>query len=83
MTTTASPGEQTRSWVAATPRATVLRLGAGSSGSLPGPAVLVPAEACGAALQSNPGPRPPIPQGPGLDFGARVSGKALALGPLP
>jgi hypothetical protein len=67
MTTTASPGEQTRSWVAATPRATVLRLGAGSSGSLPGPAVLVPAETCGATLQSNPGPRPPIPQGPGLD----------------
>jgi|Tabmets5t2r1_1033131.scaffolds.fasta_scaffold19264_3 hypothetical protein len=83
MTTTASPGEQTRSWVAATPRASVLRLGAGSSGSLPGPAALVPAEACGAALQSNPGPRPPIPQGPGLDLGAPCKGNALALTLLP
>jgi hypothetical protein len=67
MTTTAFPGRQTRSWVAATPRASVLRLGAWSSGSLPGPAAAVPAEACGATLESNPGPRPPIPQGPGLD----------------
>ena len=70
MTTTASPGRPTRSWAAATPRTSVLHLGARSSGSLPGPAAPVPARACGATPESNPGPLPPIPQGPGLDVGA-------------
>ena len=68
MTTTAFPGRQAQSRAAAAPRATVLHLGVGSSGSLPGPAVSVPAETCGATPESNPGPRPPIPQGPGLDL---------------
>jgi hypothetical protein len=67
MTTTAFPGRQAQSWAAAAPRTTVLHLGVGSSGSLPGPAVSAPAEACGATPESSPGPLPPIPQGPGLD----------------
>jgi hypothetical protein len=67
MTTTACKGRPARRWAAAAPRATVLRLGVGSSGSPAGPAASDPAEACSATPQSNPGPRPPIPQGPGLD----------------
>jgi len=66
MTTTAFPRQAHRR-AAAAPRATVLHLGVGSSGSPTGPAVSVPAEACGATPESNPGPLPPIPQGPGLD----------------
>src|SRR4029453_6540850 len=65
MTTTASPGRQTRSRVAAAPRTSVHHLGVGSSGSLPGPAVPAPAGTCGAPPESNPGPRPPSPRGRG------------------
>jgi hypothetical protein len=70
MTTTAHAGRQARRRAAATPGTPVLHLGVWSSRSLPGPAVSVNAEACGATPESNPGPRPPIPQGPGLDIGA-------------
>jgi hypothetical protein len=82
MTTTVHAGRQAQWRAAAAPRTPVLHLGAGSSWSLPGPAVSVRAEACGATSESNPGPLPPIPQGPGLD--RRIgTGKNVAWGSLP
>src|SRR5215217_6221319 len=72
MPTTASPGRQTRSWVAATPRTSVLHLGVGSSGSLPGPAAPVPARACGATPSPTPAPAP-HPPGAGVGRSAYLT----------
>ena len=83
MTMTTHAGRRAQRWPAATPRTPVLRLGVRSSRSLPGPAAEAPAEACGATSESNPGPRPPIPQGPGLDARRTRNVDALPLRLLP
>src|SRR5918996_1052150 len=65
MTTTAFPGRQAQCRAAATPRATVLRLGVGSSGSLPGPAVPAPPGRVERPPSPAPAPAPPSPRGRG------------------